>query len=167
MNEAKKPNNAPLFIGLAAIVAIGIGLAYAQRLLRPPKDPQTTAETPAKTTPTGPALVSDAERAAYIAQHITVQGPLVDPDTQIGPDGNTITIAGLLKAHGSVKNNGDKAIEKLILVLNPLDAEGKVLGSHREDITLNRRLNPQEERAFQFRIPDKKEYSGEYQHRVE
>ncbi len=167
MSEAKKPNNAPLFIGLGAIVAIALAVVLAQRLMAPDRSQAASAPVAAKPAPNGPALVTDAERAAYIQSHVRVEPLLVDPDTQIGPEGTTVTIAGLLKVHGTVKNGGDKAIDKLILILNPVGSDGAVVGSYREDVSLNRRLGPNEERAFEFRIPDKKEFSGEYQHRVE
>lgn len=167
MNEEKKTSNVPLFIGLAAVVAIALGVVVAQRMLAPSAAPAGTSKPDTNPVSKGPALVSDEERAAYIQSFIVISNLTVDPDTQIGPEGTTVTIPGQLKVQGVVKNNGDKAIERLILAINPLGAEGTVIGSYREDVSLNRRLNPSEERAFAFRIPDKKEFSGEYQHRVE
>lgn len=168
MSEGKKNTNTALFIGLGAVLAVAAAVVVAQRLMAREGGPASPPRpTPGAAASQRPGLVSDAEREGYIARHVVIEGLTVDPDTQIGPEGTSVTIPGQLRVHGAVKNTGDKAIDRLIMVLNPLDGAGAVIGSYREDIAQNRRLEPNEERAFAFRIPDKKEFSGEYQHRVE
>ena|GEM_PF-6673328 len=113
-----------------------------------------------------PRPMSEKERLEYVSKFITVDGITIEPDTQIGPDGKTVIIEGLMRVKGDVSNSGDKNISKVLLLLLIKDEQDKVIATDLEDILQGRQLDAKDQRNFSFKIRDRKEFSGRYDIRL-
>ena len=110
--------------------------------------------------------MSEKERLEYVSKFITVDGITIEPDTQIGPDGNTVIIEGLMRVKGDVLNSGERNISKVLLLLLIKDEQDKVIATDLEDIVQGRQLDAKDQRNFSFKIRDRKEFSGRYDIRL-
>ena len=150
---------------IAFLVAV-IAVAFSYFYLGNQKD-----DSPAK--PTKEATVEDVsrpmtekERLEYVSKFITVDGITIEPDTQIGPDGETMIIDGLLRVKGTVTNTGTKNINKVLLLLLIKDEQDKVMATDLEDILRGKQLDSKQQREFSFKIRDRKGFSGRYDTRL-
>ncbi|MEE2902099.1 MAG: hypothetical protein VYC39_07195 [Myxococcota bacterium] len=110
--------------------------------------------------------MSEKERLEYVSKFITVDGITIEPDTQIGPDGKTVIIEGLMRVKGDVSNSGERNISKVLLLLLIKDEQDKVIATDLEDILQGRQLDAKDQRNFSFKIRDRKEFSGRYDIRL-
>lgn len=150
---------------LGAVVVIAAAIAGGIYLLRSDPGP---APKKAPAQPEGPgAILEGDERREYCKQFVEIIDLKIDPDTKPNdPDSGVQFVPGLLRAHGSVQNKGDKRVNEVNVVVHMKGADGAVLGTFVEDVAGGRVLGPNELRTFKFEIPDKKEYSGEFSHSV-
>ena len=110
--------------------------------------------------------MTEKERLEYVSKFITVDGITIEPDTQIGPDGETMIIDGLLRVKGTVTNTGTKNINKVLLLLLIKDEQDKVMATDLEDILGGKQLDSKQQREFSFKIRDRKGFSGRYDTRL-
>ncbi|MEL6190090.1 MAG: FxLYD domain-containing protein [Myxococcota bacterium] len=141
------------------LVTLGAGLlvlaAWLMSSGSPP--PVAPAEGPP---PQGP--MTEEERLAYIRAFVRIDGLAIGPDLR--PDSDE-PVPGLLRVQGEVVNEGEREIERVFLEVFPMDDAGAVLAAHVEDVV--RRggaLEPGQRRAFRFTIPDKKAFTGRFDH---
>ncbi len=110
-----------------------------------------------------PNFASDEERRAYVDAHMSVSDVDIGADEK--PDGEG-EVPGLLRVTGQVSNTGDRNIKDVRLVLFMLDDSDEVVGTFLENILDKRDLPPGDKKPFKFTIPDKKEYSGRFRHKL-
>lgn len=110
--------------------------------------------------------MTEEERVAYVKQFVQVSDIEIGVDVHVKADGTSVETPGLLKVTGKVTNTGDKKVRKIVFVLNPKDAEGKVLGTDQEDIAENKVLAPGASRDFSFTIREREGFKGDYEHRL-
>jgi len=149
-------------LGIGALV---VAAAVAFAVLRDGGDdgagkPPASLRPSATATPV--ATMTDEERKAYVKDHVTVEDLIVDADTKPGEDGKDIVVPGLLRATGTVKNNGDKPVTPVTLVIHMTGANEEVIGSFLEDVSGQKPLAPGASRPFKFTLPDKKDWSGKF-----
>jgi hypothetical protein len=106
--------------------------------------------------------MSESERRAYVEKHIKIEDLVIEPDTQIGPEGKTIEIKGLLRVKGTAHNDGDKSVNKAQLVLHIKDDKDDVLGTDIEDVLAGRNLLGGAKQSFSFTIRDRKGFTNRY-----
>lgn len=121
------------------------------------KQEKTAAETHG---PDGP--MTEEERIAYVKAHVRVEGLELGPDTE--PDSDKV-VPGLYRVTGTVVNEGDRKIDKVILAVYPKNEAGRVLGSYVENIA-DGGLAPGASGSFRFVVPEKKEYGGTFDYKV-
>ena len=113
--------------------------------------------------PDEPASMTEAERRAYIQQHITLENLDLGPDLKSQDDG---PVPGLLRFNGTVRNRGTRILAKADLSVYPHDVRGNVMASYVEEILDGRGLHPGETRDFSFRIPARPVFTGAFSHRL-
>lgn len=108
--------------------------------------------------------MSEEERVAYVKAHVILEGLQILPDTK--PDSDE-PVPGLLRVKGEVENQGEQALEKLMVAVYPRDAAGEVVAAHMEDV-LNKGpdLKPGARRDFSFTIPDRGTADGDFDHEL-
>ena len=111
----------------------------------------------------GPLSMTDAEREAYLKQHVTLENLALGPDRKPKDEG---LVPGLLRFSGTVRNRGTRTLAEAHLSVYPHDTEGKVIASYLEEILDGRALGPGETRDFAFRIPARSAFSGAFSHRL-
>ena len=159
MQRAASGKATALFLVVLAVGGLGLAWVYFQGQAKVagagPSAP--TAGAPAAT-----GAMSEAERQAYVKDHVTVEALRVLPDTK--PNSEEV-VPGLLRVAGTLRNNGPRRLEEVHLSIYPKDAAGQVLGSHMEDpLGKTGGLAPGESRDFWFHIPEKKGFAGEFGH---
>jgi hypothetical protein len=117
--------------------------------------------------PVKQVFAGEAERAAYLKEHVEVRDLHIDPATKPGVDGGAVQpVPGLLLVSGVVVNTGDKAVGSAKLTIELLDASGTVLGQYREDIIPRIGLPAGAQHPFKFDVPEKKGFEGKFSHRI-
>lgn len=151
-----------LIIGGIVIALIAILIALNT------KDPgtSTTGKDAGAKTAEIPGLVPEEERAKYIEQFVTTSSVTVKADMVPDGEGGEKRVAGLLRVRGLVKNNGDRPVRPVRLLVTTHADDDKVLGTYLEEITVGEPLRAGEQREFTFTIPDKKEFNGKFQHKL-
>lgn len=109
------------------------------------------------------AIVAEGERAAYVARFCALERVEVSRDVR--PD-DAGPVPGLLRVTGVLLNRGDRAVRSVQVVILPEDSSGKVIGMFREDVLRGARLGPGASRAFDFTLPERREFSGRFQSEV-
>ena len=162
---ANKSGRSSLIVVLVFVVA-GILLGYA---FFKSSDKVTPKKTPPKLTKVdagiSPVKMTEEERKAYINDHITVTGLEIAPNMKPGLDE---AVPGLLEVRGKVQNNGERKIDRVFLHVFPMNEAGDVISTHIENVAkAGGLLSPGDDRDFKFTIPDKKEFSGKFNHMLQ
>lgn len=163
---AEKPGRSGAVIVLVFVVA-GMLLAYAYFRGRDVTDASKKVPQQFVQADAGVAVVqmTEEERRAYIKAHVRVEDLAIGPNMM--PDRDE-AVPGLLEVRGSIVNDGDRALDRVFVHIYPKDADGKVIGSHIENIAKKGGLlDPGERREFEFTIPDKKEFGGDFDHTIQ
>ncbi len=148
-------------LGLAAVAATAV-VIYVNRAT-----PDEAAPKPAVVDDGLPPMVGEAEREAYVTTQVKLHDLSVEPDRAPGEDGGVgPVVPGLYRVRGAIENVGDKRIEGVKLQIAMKDQDGKVISAFIEDVSQARVLMPGDRRSFKFEIPEKKEFSGEYEHKL-
>lgn len=109
--------------------------------------------------------MTDEERAAYLPQHVKLEGLTLEPDRR--KDTNEV-VPGLLRFSGTLVNAGPRRLHKAFVKVFPKDDAGEVLGSFVQNAAAKGGpLAPGESRDFSFTLPDKKGFSGQFGHALE
>ena len=143
----------PLLL-LGALIVVGVLIFFAR-----PKDNLVPVEEAKKAQKAG--RMTDEERVKYLNEHVKVEELHIKPDTE--PESDKL-VPGLMRITGRAVNNCNKAIEKANLLILRKNEEGKVITSNLENVAAKGPLKPGESRDFLFRVPAKKDYSGEFDH---
>jgi hypothetical protein len=144
---------------LLLVVFATSGLLYVAYRAAGSKTQKGTAPEAAK----AGGVMSEEERLAYITANVTVNDLVVGPDQM--PD-RPEPVPGLLRVSGIVVNKGAAKLDRIHLAIYPKDAGGKVLGSYIENIAGKEGLDAGASRPFKFQIPEKKEFSGLFDHKL-
>jgi hypothetical protein len=106
--------------------------------------------------------MTDDERRAYLAASVTVKDLALRPSLK---PGTQEAVPGMLEIAGEVHNGGARPVTSVRLLVYPKDAGGQVLGTFQEELA-RRPLAPGESRPFRFLVPEKKEFSGQFDHEL-
>ncbi|MEQ9496245.1 MAG: FxLYD domain-containing protein [Deltaproteobacteria bacterium] len=163
---AEKGGRSGTVIVLVFVVA-GMLLAYAYFRGRDVTDAKKKVPQQFVQVDAGTAVVkmTEEERRAYIKANVRVESLEIGPNMK--PDRDE-PVPGLLEVRGSVVNDGDQALDRVFVHVYPKDADGKVIGSHIENVArVGGLLDAGERRDFKFTIPDKKEFGGDFDHMLQ
>jgi hypothetical protein len=171
MNDKAPSPTRSLSIVIVLVLIAGGAVAFA--LLRPrepglaDKAAQAVLETPPGKAVKKSLALTDAEREAYVQSgKIEIRDLKIDPDTTPTDGGPVQFVKGLLRVSGQVANVGDKSVDSAKLTITTYDDQNKVLGVYVEDVVKQMPgvLGPGEVRPFKWQIPDKKGFSGHFEH---
>jgi hypothetical protein len=136
------------------VVALGLAIAGWWLLLR--AEPAPAPPPPTK----GGGPMSEAERIAYVKEHVTLEAFEVAPDTK--PDSDE-PVPGLLRVKGEIANRGPRPVSKVVVAVYPRDAAGEVVAAYVEDVLKERSsLEPGAQERFEFTIPDRSTPAGDF-----
>lgn len=110
-----------------------------------------------------PGLMTEEERQAYVKEHVRVVDLKVGPDTK--PDSEE-PVPGLLRVTGKVINEGDREIDRVVVVVFPKDGKGEVMAIDQQDVIIDLPFEPDEIREFRFQIRDRPGFSGTFDHEL-
>lgn len=142
------------------VAAVGV-LVAGVVLSRSMTEEQVTPEAPRVEKAGAAGPMTEEERLAYLESSVRVRDMAVRATKK--PDSEEV-VPGLLEVTGVLENQGDRPLEKAVVVVYPKDAAGEVIGGHYENVIIRGALQPGESRNFRFAIPDKKEFGGEFTH---
>ena len=147
----------------SVLLAVGAGVWYKSAQ---DKKAGQAVKAAIKAKPEVQSEMTEKERLEYVAKFIKIENMVIEPDTQIGPDGEMVEIKGLLQVKGMAKNVGEKTVTKVQLVLLIKNDEDKVIATDIEDILHGQKLLSSEERNFSFKIRDRKEFTNRFEFKL-
>lgn len=149
---------------LFVILFVGVGAVFWAMYQAAKMGPKHDGKTVDAAVVVEEGEMDEAARLEYVKQFIRVNDLTIGPDLK--PDSEE-PVPGLLRVSGQVVNSGERSINKVNLFVYPQDDQGEVLGSHIQDVVVGPALTPGEVRPFKFQIPEKKAFSGQFQHKLE
>lgn len=157
-----------LFLGVGVVMLLGLGAYFfwgrePEAAVTAPTTSATASKAP---TAEAPVVMTPAERTAYVESNVTVTELEVKPDTKPDGEGGQIPVGGLLQVTGTVMNNGDKPITPVNLRIDLVGDNDEVLASITDDVTKGRALAPATPKPFKFTVPDRKNFSGKFNHKL-
>jgi hypothetical protein len=144
--------NRAVAVGLGLIIVVVLGAVFFRDVSEPPPAPPQPE-------PFADGRMSEEERLRYIADHVQLADVAIGPDTE--PDSDQ-PVPGLLRVTGKILNQGDRWIDKAVLVVYPKDAQGEVLAVDQSDVIPKGRLKAGAVDEFSFQIRDREEFSGDF-----
>lgn len=124
--------------------------------------PQKVDQAPVSAPQLAPGEMTEEERVAYVKANVRAADLDIVPDTKPGMDEE---VPGLMRVTGKLVNEGDRWVDKVIVVVYPKDAAGEVLGVEQADV-VETRLEPEEIIDFHFQVRKRPEYSGNFDHEL-
>ncbi|MBK8014038.1 MAG: hypothetical protein IPK13_22160 [Deltaproteobacteria bacterium] len=155
-----------MIVGLGVLSAAAVALGVYATLSEPSESagPERTKLGTVGSTEKTASRMSDEERMAYLDQNVTLGGLEASP--KFAPDGKT-PAPGLLDVKGEIENRGEETLDRLTIMILPLDDDGQVMGAYPENITRASPLGAHEKRAFNLVIPAREGFSGRLRHKLQ
>ncbi len=140
------------------IVVVVLGLGGAAYVWLAPSD---EAPSPSSSTEGKSGLMTEDERLEYVKNFVRAVDLEIGPDTK--PD-STEPVPGLLRVKGKVINEGDRALDKVVVAIYPKNEDGEVMAVDQQDVIGRPDLEPEEIREFEFQVRDRPGFSGTFDH---
>lgn len=157
-----------LFFGVGLVMLLGLAgyFIWGREPEAPAAAPKASATASKAPAGEAPVVMTPAERTAYVESNVTVSELEVKPDTKPDGEGGQIPVGGLLQVTGTVMNNGDKPVTPVNLRIDLVGDNDEVLASITDDVTKGRPLAPATPKPFKFTVPDRKNFSGKFLHKL-
>lgn len=153
-----------MIMGLGVLSAAALALGVYATHFEGSQDAPAGGMGAVATTAAMAKVMSDADRSAYLDAYVHLGGLEAGP--KLAPDGKT-PAPGLLEVKGEIENRGEETLDRLTIMILPLDARGEVMGAYPEDIARAEPLAAHEKRTFSLVIPAREGFSGQLRHKLQ